>query len=343
MQEIAAEENDQTPPYLLPQTVADQAIPFETWENLPVKGAFYMLVRNENIQEARSAMRSVEDRFNHQYKYPWVLLNNQDFSPSFRKYITMLTDAPIYFGKIDLNAWNYPSWIDVASAEQKMEIMHAMQVYKGASLSFRQMLRYQSGLFVHHPLLRDVDYIWRVEPESDYPCDMEDFDPFVYMQRNNKTLGYTLTMREAPEVVSNLWSDTRRFMDERSELILPFNETIMPWITDETKEEYNMCHMWSNFEIVEAAFLRSKAYQDYFEFLDHRGGFFYERWGDAPIRTMAAAMFLPRDRIHFFNRIGYSHSVASHCPINREDNLRCSCDMHESYGKQLHEGAKPYI
>lgn len=32
--------------------------------------------------------------------------------------------------------------------------------------------------------------------------------------------------------------------------------------------------------------------QAYFEHLDHTGGFFYERWGDAPVHSLAAAMFL---------------------------------------------------
>ena len=134
-------ENGAAPSYLRAKTVPDQAIPIETWQSLPVKGAFYMLVRNENIQETRSAMRSVEDRFNHKHKYPWVLLNNQDFSPAFRKYITKVTDAPIFLGKIDLDAWNHPSWINVKLAEEKMEMMHAMGLYKGASASFRHMLR----------------------------------------------------------------------------------------------------------------------------------------------------------------------------------------------------------
>ncbi len=32
--------------------------------------------------------------------------------------------------------------------------------------------------------------------------------------------------------------------------------------------------------------------QAYFEHLDRVGGFFYERWGDAPVHSLAAAMFL---------------------------------------------------
>ena len=32
--------------------------------------------------------------------------------------------------------------------------------------------------------------------------------------------------------------------------------------------------------------------QAYFDYLDHTGGFFYERWGDAPVHSLAAVMLL---------------------------------------------------
>jgi hypothetical protein len=46
---------------------------------------------------------------------------------------------------------------------------------------------------------------------------------------------------------------------------------------------------------------------DYFDYLDKAGGFFYERWGDAPVHSIAAALFLPFEKIHYFYDIGYRH------------------------------------
>lgn len=284
--------------HLHPEYEPDQDIPEDIWQDLPVRGAFYMLVRNQDLQAAREAMRSVQDRFKNQ-RYPWVLLSNQDFSVLFRRYIRKGIKAPIYFGKIDSAAWEYPSWIDVPLAEQKMlQMVLQNNVYKGGSLSFHQLLRYQAGLFFHHPLFRNVEYVWRVEPGSSYSCDLVS-DPFLFMKQNNKTLGkgnekingclinwmtdtesvwlgFTLTMREAPESITSLWSGTQKFMTEKAHFVLPHNETIMPWIMS-NQNEYNYCHMWSNFEIVDLNFLRSRAYQEYFGFLDRQGGFFYER------------------------------------------------------------------
>lgn len=44
-------------------------------------------------------------------------------------------------------------------------------------------------------------------------------------------------------------------------------------------------------------------------------------------------MFLPRNKLQFFDRIGYSHSVANHCPVNPAFNQKCSCDKFDTYGK----------
>ncbi|KAG0186190.1 alpha 1,2-mannosyltransferase 2.4.1 [Apophysomyces sp. BC1034] len=315
--------------HLGPDFIPDRDIPLDVWSNLHTRGAFYMLVRNEDLQQARSVMRSIEDRFNHKFHYPWILLNNQYFTADFRRYVSKITQSPIYYGKVDMDAWSYPSWIDVPLVEIKMLEMELDDVYKGGSMSYHHMLRYQAGLFYWHPLFKNVDYVWRVESGASYSCDME-FDPFRYMKENNKTLGFTLTMREASNAIPTLWSTTREFMDKQPEFVLPPNKTIMPWIAD-IDDQYNMCHIWNNFELVDMSFLKSSSYNSYFEYLDRSGGFFYERWGDAPIRTMAAAMFLQRNQIHFFNRIGYSHSVASHCPFNAEYLQKCSCTLEDSY------------
>lgn len=166
----------------------DVSIPNEVWKNLPVKGAYYMVVRNENLADARSVIKSMEDHMVNGTRYPWVLLNNQHFTKEFRTYVKRVTKAPVFFGKIDLQAWEYPHWIDVPRAETFMVQQESYGVYKGASLSYHQLLRYHSGFFYHHPLLRNVEYTWRVEPGADYSCEMND-DKFLQMKEQKKKLG----------------------------------------------------------------------------------------------------------------------------------------------------------
>lgn len=90
---------------------------------------------------------------------------------------------------------------------------------------------------------------------------------------------------------------------------------------------------WSNFEIGNLNWLRSKAYTDYFEQLDQDGGFFYERWGDAPVHSIAAGLLLKKEEIHFFNDIAYYHVPFTHCPTGEQTrlDLKCHCNPKDNF------------
>lgn len=84
-------------------------------------------------------------------------------------------------------------------------------------------------------------------------------------------------------------------------------------------EEYNLCHFWTNFEIARVDLFTSETYQKYFQYLESTGGFYKERWGDAPVHSLAVAMMLSREELHYFRDIGYKHSTLGHCPNNAPD------------------------
>lgn len=87
------------------------------------------------------------------------------------------------------------------------------------------------------------------------------------------------------------------------------------------REEYNLCHFWSNFEIARVDLFRDPFYQGYFQHLDKSGGFYMERWGDAPVHSLGIAMMLDTKDVHYFRDIGYRHSVLLHCPHNSPNQL----------------------
>ncbi|KAK6202935.1 uncharacterized protein RJT21DRAFT_119041 [Scheffersomyces amazonensis] len=86
------------------------------------------------------------------------------------------------------------------------------------------------------------------------------------------------------------------------------------------REEYNLCHFWSNFEIARTSIFTSPEYENYFNYLERSGGFYKERWGDAPIHSLAVGMMLDLKDIHYFRDIGYRHSTLGHCPGNSKKN-----------------------
>ena len=154
--------------------------------------------------------------------------------------------------------------------------------------SYHFMCRFYSGFFHLHPLLEEFDYYWRMEPDVHYYCDL-DYDPFVYMEDSGIQYGFVITVMELPNTIPSLWNTTQGFMQQQAHQ-LP-QENLLDFVTSPTEQSYNLCHFWSNFEIGSFQFLRSQEYQAYFEHLDRANGFFMERWGDAPVHSLAAAMF----------------------------------------------------
>ena len=70
-------------------------------------------------------------------------------------------------------------------------------------------------------------------------------------------------------------------------------------------------------------FFRGDLYQAYFRHLDESGGFFYERWGDAPVHSIALSLFVDKKQIHWFRDIGYQHIPYFNCP--RRDSAGGTC------------------
>jgi len=101
--------------------------------------AFVMLVRNKDVHGARSAIRQVEDRFNRNYQYPYVFLNNEPFTPKFQELVRTMSKANMIFAQIPEEHWSYPKWIDEDVAEEARYNMR--KIIYGWSESYRHMCR----------------------------------------------------------------------------------------------------------------------------------------------------------------------------------------------------------
>ena len=193
-----------------------------------------------------------------------------------------------------------------------LDYLGTIGVGKASLLSYRAMCRWQSGFFYHHPALASYDYYWRVEPDVHFFCDVP-YDPFAFMAHHELVYGFNMAILDDARSFASLWSDTRDFISAHPEYIHPRAD--LSWLLDpNTGMDYNNCQFFSNFEIGDLNFFRSEANTKYFEHLDRRGGFYYARFGDAPIHTLAVSMFAPKDRVWFFRDIGYQHDIARHCP-----------------------------
>lgn len=299
-----------------------------------VKAAIVILARNGDVEGLNKTIPMFEKTFNARYQYPYVFLNDVPFTDHFKKEMRKLSPAPMSFGTVPQEHWSYPSWINVTKADECRKDMERRNIIYGGSLSYRHMCRFNSGFFYRHPLLRDYDYYWRVEPWVEFYCDVQ-YDPFAFMKEKGKEYGFTIMVPEYIETIPTLWQTVRQFMKENPSLVHP-NNALKMFTNDEGG--YNLCHFWSNFELGSLKLYRSGAYTKFFDYLDQAGGFFYERWGDAPVHSIAAAIFLPKEKIHWFEDIGYYHAPFYNCPSNPALNKHCTCDSAKSnhYNNDCH-------
>ncbi|OAA67817.1 alpha-mannosyltransferase [Niveomyces insectorum RCEF 264] len=314
--------------------------------------AFVVLARNKELDGVLQSMKSIERHFNRWYHYPYVFLNDGEFNQTFKEVVQNHTSSTVEFGKVEPDMWGFPDWIDPKVAKEGIAKQGDAAVMYGGLESYHAMCRFYSGFFYKHPLLAKYEWYWRLEPEIKYFCDIT-YDPFLKMIESNKTYGFTIAVKELRETVPNmfryasaykrknnltskgLWEmfvepppekdeplpeDDPKYKPPLPEEILRIDSSrnSLPDIDPEAMEgeKYNMCHFWSNFEIARLSFFRSKEYEDFFQMMDRSGGFWMERWGDAPIHSLAAgALLAPRD-IHYFRDFGYRHTTIQHCPAN---------------------------
>jgi len=155
------------------------------------------------------------------------------------------------------------------------------------------MCRYNSGFFFRHPLLLKYAWYWRVEPDIEFYCDIP-YDPFTFLREHDKLYGFVITLPEYIETIPTLWETTKQFVRENPTLVAKDNA--FEFLTDDSKRgwngKYNLCHFWSNFEIASLEIWRSETYLKYFDYLDKAGGFYYERWGDAPVSPFVPLLFI---------------------------------------------------
>jgi alpha 1,2-mannosyltransferase len=302
--------------------------------------AIVMLARNSDLNGVVKSVKQMEDRFNKKFGYPYVFLNEQPFEDNFINRVRELTDSSVEFGLIPKDHWYQPDWIDEKKASENREKMAADNVIYGGSLPYRNMCRYNSGFFYRHELLHKYKYYWRVEPDVTFFCDI-DYDPFLIMQDQNKLYGFTISLYEYEATIPTLWAAVKEFMEKNPEHLTPDNA--LAFISDDGGQTYNRCHFWSNFEIGSLELWRGEPYSKFFDFLDSKGGFYYERWGDAPVHSIGAALFAKKEQIYFFNDIGYRHEPFQHCPQGESHKRgKCWCDPGQNFDYEWYSCLERY-
>jgi alpha 1,2-mannosyltransferase len=204
-----------------------------------VNATFVTLARNSDIWEIARSIRQVEDRFNRNYNYDWVFLNDKPFDDNFKQVTTSLVSGKTHYGEIPEEHWSFPSFIDQEKARKVREDMAQRKIIYGDSVSYRHMCRFESGFFFRHPLMNQFEYYWRVEPSVELFCDIH-YDPFKFMKDNEKKYSFVLSLYEYVETIPTLWDSVKSFIKKHPEHIAEDNS--MAFLSDDSGETYNHCH-----------------------------------------------------------------------------------------------------
>lgn len=272
--------------------------PFETGCREPdtsqprEKAALVMLTRNKELEQAKHSVESIERHFNRWYHYPIVFFNDEEWDQRFIDELNATVSGEARFEVIPQDVWSFPPWIDVDKAKASIKDQGERGIAYGGLEGYHHMCRFYSGHFYTLPALKEFEWYWRLEPDVDFMCAIT-YDPFVEMRKRGKIYGYAQALWEVTESCPSLfmemndWKESHRIptnnlwraMMQASWVPFPLRRLFAAPNRDHDRfgDKWSRCHYWSNFEIAKMEFFRSKEYQDLFEYLDKKGGFYYER------------------------------------------------------------------
>ena len=129
----------------IPSGIVDVWNEYRTVNNFdpddPVNACFVILVRNSELGGIKSSIEQMENTFNSKYNYPYVFLNDDDFTEEFIEETKKLGKAEKFYGKLDEQMWGYPNFINKSVAAQQRQKMVETKVPYADSESYRHMCR----------------------------------------------------------------------------------------------------------------------------------------------------------------------------------------------------------
>ncbi|GAA5942745.1 hypothetical protein JCM10213_005958, partial [Rhodosporidiobolus nylandii] len=281
------------------------------------------------FHELLPTLINIEERFNARFGYPIQLLTDGQLpGEQIRKRTSYITRGKAKWALVtEEQGWGPPSWVSQADVDKGQSDI------QGFPIGYRNMCRFFSKFHHQHPSLAGFEWIWRLDEGITFFCELKE-DPFMVMIEKQALYGYTNTDLESLFVVPTLFSQTEDFMNQaKSE-----HPEWFPPGTDESfavetelltgRRKWNMRMYYNNFEIVHRSLLESEPYQAYVDYLDHKKGFYVERWGDAPVRTLALSYLVPADKIISFS--AYTGMQHPHPAFECPDEPWCYCNPAKS-------------
>ena len=168
---------------------------------------------------------------------------------------------------------------------------------RGFSMGYRHMCRFFAGTIFSLPILSKYQYIWRLDTDS-FILSPISYNIFDRLKNNNSIYGYINIQHDHPGTIKNLWEISKKYFTaiNKDSIFQP------PNITYHKNRVF-----YTNFEVFDMEWFRSKDYMDYFNFIDSTAGIYQYRWGDHSIRYIGLNSLVETDKLYFYHDIHYFH------------------------------------
>jgi len=268
--------------------------------------AVVVLCRESEADDLIKTVKNFDEAYNAAKLHDYVVFTDVAFSAAAEAKIAAATRSRVIFHVLDAYAWGIPNWVD----RRNFSNVLATATYYGNTEAYRKMCRFFAGPVFTTPVLANYRYAWRLDSHVRYLCDIVD-DPIARMDKAGALYGFALRMKEKMDTIPSLWATAEEYAVRggRKAAVKEHWDVTIPGHTVEVG-----CHYWNNMEITRLSWFAGPTYQDYFKALDASGGFFYERWGDAPVRSFALLLLARKQDVIYFEEMGYQHPWWVKCP-----------------------------
>jgi alpha 1,2-mannosyltransferase len=169
-----------------------------------------------------------------------------------------------------------------------------------------------------HPLLTLFSFYWRLDTHSYIFGSKPIEDPFEIMQKQQIQYAFTMASDEYEWAVNGLWPFFQQFLNDRN--LIPsaaFRKTQIS-----SSGNYSLKIIYTNFAIANVSLFRDHPLiQAWLHEVDHYGGIYRSRWGDAPLHTLALTQFIEEKHIARLRYFGYFHRREYICASGVEKKL----------------------
>ncbi|CAH1798776.1 unnamed protein product [Owenia fusiformis] len=255
------------------------------WPNKP-KAVIYFLVQGNPNSWAKfgKSLKLLDANFNGVYRYPVVVFHETGVTFQQMNDLRRETSSDVYF---QLVVFNVPQFLTETPPNRTACSKHGV--------GYRHMCRFHAGTVYDQPVFNDLEFYWRLDDDSQILRPIN-YDVFSFMKIKNLWYGYILITHEPQQCVTGLWELTEDYLHS-SKIQTP--QSFYKW------KKRNM--FYNNFEISRVDIWKNDNYVRYFDHVDKSGGIYYHRWGDAVIKGLGVAMFVPTEKTHCFDDIKYKH------------------------------------